>query len=106
MQLASPLPFGSTIAPVTLPEFNQPIVPGLISKVSGWGDLTEGGDDAPTQLQVVEVPPISLEGFRKAFGGISVTERMVCPGLHKGDKNVFQVRSLKTCSVNISRYEM
>lgn len=90
LELASPLTFGTAIAPVALPALNEPIVAGAVSQVSGWGALTEGGS-SPNQLQVVDVPLVSLEECRAAYGTSSVTDRMVCAGLPEGGKDACQV---------------
>lgn len=92
IELATPLTFGSAIAPVALPEFNEPIVPGAISQVSGWGALTEGGS-SPNQLQVVDVPVVSQAECRAAYGTSSITDRMVCAGVPEGGKDACQVKA-------------
>lgn len=92
LQLSSPLSLGSTIAPITLPKLNQPLVPGTISQVTGWGSLRESGSFL--QLQVVEVPLVSIEECRESYGTDSVTDRMLCAGLREGGKDACQVRPI------------
>lgn len=94
LRVATPLTFGHTIAPVALPEANQPIVPGAIARISGWGFLHENSifGDLPQQLQVVEVPLVSLEECRAAYGESRITERMICAGLPQGGKDACKVR--------------
>lgn len=91
MELASPLSFGSAIAPITLPVLNESFAPGTLSQVTGWGVLTEGGT-AASQLQVVDVPLISLEECRAVYGTFIVTDRMLCAGYTEGGKDACQVR--------------
>lgn len=93
LELASSLSFGSAIAPVILPYWNQPIIAGIPTVVTGWGALREGGS-SPTQLQVVEVPLVSLEDCRSAYGTNAITDRMVCAGFPEGGKDACQVRVL------------
>lgn len=90
LRLASSLNFGSAVAPIPLPESSYPIVPGQISQVTGWGALTEGGA-AAYQLQVVEVPLVSLEECTEAYGADNITERMLCAGYPQGAKDACQV---------------
>lgn len=92
LRLISPLPFGPTIAPAPLPEFNQPIIAGSISEISGWGILADGTN--PSQLQVVEVPIISLEECKAANGDEFVTDRMFCAVFPEGGKDACKVRFL------------
>lgn len=92
MRLARPLWFGPTIAPVALPELNQPIAAGSVSQITGWGRLSEGGG-YPTQLQVVELPVVSVEDCRAVYGASSITEKMVCAGIPEGGKDSCQVIS-------------
>lgn len=93
LRLASPLSFGSAIAPVALPAPNQPYEAGEVSSITGWGALNEGGS-SPSQLQVVEVPLVSLEECRSAYGVESITDRMLCAGLPEGGKDACQVNFL------------
>lgn len=90
LNLASRLPFGSSIAPVALPTSHQRVEPGDLGNVSGWGYLVENG--APSnQLQVVQVPLVSLEECRDVYGYEDITERMVCAGYAAGGKDACQV---------------
>lgn len=90
LKLDSPLTFGPTIAAVALPVLDQPIVPGEIGQVTGWGTLSEGGSPAD-QLQVVEVPLMSFEDCRAAYGISAITSRMFCAGYPEGGKDACQV---------------
>lgn len=91
LRLSSSLTFGTTIAPVGLPASGQAINAGDVAVVSGWGTLTEGGSSS-SQLQVVDVPLVSLEECRAAYGASAITDRMVCAGLPEGGKDACQVK--------------
>lgn len=79
---------------MALPKSNQPIIAGSIGQVSGWGALSEGGS-FPSQLQVVEVPLVSLEDCRAAYGRSSITDVMLCAGYPDGGKDACQVRHMR-----------
>lgn len=81
---------------MALPEFHQPIIPGSIGQVSGWGTSVEGGSPSE-QLQVVEVPIVSLEDCRAAYGASSVTDKMICAGFPEGGRDACQVKFCSVC---------
>lgn len=93
LKLASSLSFGSAVAPIPLPPSDYRLVPGQISYVTGWGVLVENGSSA-YQLQVVQVPLISLEECVAAYGAPNITERMLCAGYTEGQKDACQVSAL------------
>lgn len=90
LKLASPLNFGTTVAPIRLPESNYPIVPGANCFVTGWGALVENGS-AAFQLQVVEVPLVSQQDCIAIYGVENITDTMVCAGYTQGGKDACQV---------------
>lgn len=92
LRLATPLTFGSTIGPATLPPVNHQLISGEVSVITGWGALTEGGS-SPTQLQAVEVPVVSLQECRSAYGASAITDRMMCAGIPQGGKDACQVNT-------------
>lgn len=104
MLLESPISFGPGIAAVALPELNQTIAAESIAQVSGWGTLREGGITLPDQLQVVEVPIVSLEDCRAAYGSSSVTDRMICAGFPEGGKDACQVNFLNYLKSQIKTF--
>ncbi|OZG70363.1 serine protease [Hahella sp. CCB-MM4] len=61
---------------------------GMTTTVIGWGALSEGGGGSST-LQKVDVPVVSLEDCRDAYGN-SVTENDICAGLTQGGKDSCQ----------------
>jgi hypothetical protein len=54
--------------------------PGVVSTVSGWGALSEGGP-SPDDLQAVEVPIISNEDAQAAYPEVTITEDQLAAGL-------------------------
>lgn len=88
---------------MALPEFNEPIIAGAISQVSGWGTLSEESITAPTQLQVVDVPIVSFQECKRSYG-MYLTERMMCAGLPEGGKDSCQVRYYNRSKTNNKRH--
>nr|ABZ04010.1 serine protease 2 [Costelytra zealandica] len=88
LQLSAPLTLSDSAAIIALPTLNQAIPVGADSFVTGWGRLSEGGI-APTQLQGVTVPTVSLAACRAAYGA-AVTDRMMCAGLPEGGRDACQ----------------
>lgn len=92
LHFASELSFGSSINTIALPSLNQEIAAGTPAVVTGWGSTVEGGS-LPLQLQAVEVPIVSLDDCKAAYGSAAVTDRMICAGLlEEGGKDACQVR--------------
>lgn len=91
------------IGSVDLPEMNQAVTPGSIGHISGWGVITESGS-TDRQLQVVEVPIVSLSDCRQSYGFSRITDRMICAGFPEGGKDRCDVRFLKAS--NCSFYKM
>lgn len=85
LKLEWELPFGTVIGPAALPVLNQEVAGGTPAVVSGWGYTEEG--TMPLQLKAVEVPIVSIEDCRAAYGR-QVTDRMICAGyLVEGGKD-------------------
>jgi len=57
--------------------------------VSGWGTLREGGS-LPDVLYKVEVPVISDDECRAAYGEDEIYDSMICAGLEQGGKDSCQ----------------
>lgn len=94
LHFASEFSLGTAIGPAALPSLNQVVEAGTPAVVTGWGSTQEGGS-LPLQLQAVEVPIISQEDCRSAYGSASVTDRMICAGLlEEGGKDACQVSCL------------
>ncbi|KAJ8976732.1 hypothetical protein NQ317_004283 [Molorchus minor] len=79
VELASPIDNSDAHA-ISLPSPGSGPIAGATCTISGWGNIEEGGG-APTTLQVVEVPVVSQDDCRLAYGGSSVTDRMFCAGV-------------------------
>lgn len=92
LHFASELSFGTSVGPVPLPALNQVIPAGTSSVVTGWGSTEEEGP-LPLQLQAVQVPIVSEEDCKEAYGSAAVTDRMICAGfLEEGGKDACQVK--------------
>jgi len=89
LELSSPITLGTGAQPIALPEENEDVPGGTNSVVSGWGALREGGS-SPSQLQAVEVPIVTLQKCKDAYGSSSITERMLCAGFTEGGKDACQ----------------
>ncbi|AZZ95253.1 trypsin-like serine protease [Hahella sp. KA22] len=65
------------------------IYDGLTTTVIGWGDTSEGGN-SPNALQKVDVPVVSLDECRSAYGSSNIHDHNVCAGLKQGGKDSCQ----------------
>ena len=95
LRLATPAPIrlpsaaGLPIAGAALvPESVGPLV-GVESTVTGWGNRTPGSNDYPATLHEVEVPIVSNEACRNAYGQ-TITDTMLCAGVPEGGKDSCQ----------------
>nr|XP_022911341.1 trypsin-7-like [Onthophagus taurus] len=89
LELSSNLKFEAGVNVVGLPKVNQQLPVGKLSVVSGWGTLKEGGSTS-SQLQAVRVTVVSNEECNTAYGGRSITDRMMCAGEKVGGKDACQ----------------
>ncbi|KAL4703308.1 hypothetical protein ACJJTC_006671 [Scirpophaga incertulas] len=80
---------GTTSKVISLPDAGTEVPTGTDLLVSGWGDTSENGNLSET-LMAVNVPTVSLEDCRKAYGESAITERMICAGLPEGGKDSCQ----------------
>lgn len=85
--LASPLTKGYGIALAI-----GGILPGSLTKVTGWG-LTKENGSMSDKLIAVEVPIVSQEDCRSVYGQSAITSRMICAGLPEGGKDACQFDS-------------
>lgn len=94
LELAAPLEFSASIAPIALPQQDQHVPEGSNAVVTGWGRLQETGSISPLELQMVEVPIMSMEECRKAYGANAITDNMICAGYYGvGGKDACQVNA-------------
>jgi len=57
--------------------------------ITGWGRTTQGGQPSP-KLMEVEIPIVSQEKCRQAYGQSRITNSMICAGLDEGGKDSCQ----------------
>jgi len=88
MHLKTPAMLNAFVGTACLPDRNTHFPVGTKCVISGWGDLTEGGDD-PDVLQQASVPTVSLDTCNKAYDG-KITDRMVCGGYPEGGTDTCQ----------------
>ncbi|XP_017773893.1 PREDICTED: trypsin-2-like [Nicrophorus vespilloides] len=84
LELDSPLPFGSGIQAVSLPNNDEAATVGADAICTGWGHTNEGGSFSD-QLQVVTLKIISTEECINAYGVGKITDRMICAGVGGGN---------------------
>jgi secreted trypsin-like serine protease len=85
LRLAAPIELdGVRTAPIAIADASAVSLgltdPGVVSTVSGWGALTEGGP-SPDDLQAVEVPIISNEEAQASYPSETITEDQIGAGL-------------------------
>merc|ERR1712038_1654915 len=79
--LETPIELGDKAEVACLPKSgNDPLMKaGDMLTVSGWGTLSSGGLQ-PDALHGVNVPLITEEECKKAYGASSITSSMICAG--------------------------
>jgi len=87
LKLATALEWTDYVAPIPL-QYNETEA-GTVCTVTGWGTTHEGGLMLPSQLQKVDVPVVSDEECRVAYGD-QVQDSMICAGLKEGGKDSCQ----------------
>lgn len=86
---------GEHVGIIALPDPMEEYEAGTMCTVTGWGALSEGGSLGDT-LQKVDVPIVSDEDCRAAYGEADVADSMVCAGFDQGGKDSCQVIPKKT----------
>merc|ERR1739843_74411 len=89
LTLEGSISMGSNVGTIGLPSSMEEYAEGTICTVSGWGTTTEGGSLARV-LQKVDVPVVSDEHCRDAYGQSEITDSMICAGLDQGGKDSCQ----------------
>jgi len=79
----------SNIGSINIPSDGQEYPSGHICTVSGWGTTSEGGSLA-RQLMKVDVPVVSDDDCRDAYGQNDIADSMICAGLDQGGKDSCQ----------------
>jgi len=82
LHLTSPVELGDVAVPACLPDlrFSDDKLVGKHLTVSGWGRTVYPDFDYPDLLQTVDVPVISQDDCRKAYGETRITDSMICAG--------------------------
>lgn len=87
IKLATPLSFGTKIAPVCLPPPNE-LYEDVMATVTGWGTRTQGGY-LSDQLYEVDVPTMSNQECAASYP-YSLSANMICAGYQQGGKDACQ----------------
>lgn len=77
MKISPPFVFNANVRPISLAP--NGFIPPSREVVVGWGRLAEGGNYANV-LMKVEVPFVSDEDCKTAYGADRITESMTCAG--------------------------
>ena len=95
LELGEKVTMGEHVGIIALPDPMEEYEAGTMCTVTGWGALSEGGSLGDT-LQKVDVPIVSDEDCRAAYGEADVADSMVCAGFDQGGKDSCQVMPKKT----------
>lgn len=95
VQLASPISFNDYMLPVCLPKPGDPLDPGTICWVTGWGNTgTNQQLQPPFTLQELQVPLIDAQTCNNYYQensvpgtGPVILEGMLCAGYEEGGKD-------------------
>merc|ERR1712154_180418 len=79
----------SVIDSISLPYDGEEYSSGTMCTVSGWGTTSSGGSLAST-LMKVDVPVVSDDDCRDAYGHSDIADSMICAGLEEGGKDSCQ----------------
>lgn len=79
LELDEPLTINENVAGATLPEQDQEWEEGSTATVSGWGTLSSGGS-SPDTLHAVDVPIVSDDVCKDAYGRTAIFASMICAG--------------------------
>jgi len=77
LKLASPFEFNEYVNAIPIPASGETFEG--YGTVTGWGTLSSGGS-SPDVLQKVDVPLVSDEECRQAYGYTSILDSMLCAG--------------------------
>ena len=79
----------SNIGAIDIPPSMNEYAEGTTCTVSGWGTTSEGGSLA-RNLMKVDVPVVSDDNCRDAYGQNDIPDSMICAGLDQGGKDSCQ----------------
>lgn len=102
LELAEPIA-ESYAKPVNLPKEGLILKNGVNAFITGWGVTSETGT-ITQKLRVAEVPIMTQDDCRTAYGARSITNRMFCAGLSLGGKDACQGDSGGPLLVNETLY--
>jgi len=81
VELNSDAPLSDNVKPVCLPTPNSNFPPGKMCTVTGFGVLSEGGQQA-TKLMKADVPIVDSKKCAQSYG--QITKFMLCAGYDQG----------------------
>merc|ERR1739845_110565 len=90
LQLEKAATLGKHVGTISLPNQNDEYDEGTTCTVTGWGAVKEGGHLA-NKLQKVDVPVVSDENCRSAYGDSEIADSMICAGLDAGGRTLVRV---------------
>lgn len=82
LELSETIQFSKSVQAICIHDENLGLpIPGQAEPpiVTGWGTTSEGGNLA-NALQMVEVPLVTKNNCRQAYGSSQVTDEMICAG--------------------------
>merc|ERR1712168_1400321 len=80
---------GDKVKLIDFPEANEEYEEGTLCTVTGWG-TTKAGGHLSDVLKKVQVPVVSDEECRAAYGESQIKDSMICAGLKEGGKDSCQ----------------
>merc|ERR1712168_843195 len=89
LQLEKAATLGKHVGTIKLPNQNDEYEEGTTCTVTGWGAIKEGGHLAH-KLQKVDVPVVSDENCRSAYGEEEIADSMICAGFDAGGRDSCQ----------------
>ncbi|KAK2721113.1 hypothetical protein QYM36_003404 [Artemia franciscana] len=84
LEFATPLSMNDMVQGLPLPAQMQEYEDQTPSTVTGWGTLSSGSGSLPQVLHAVNVPIVTDEYCRAAYGESDVADHMICAGVPEG----------------------
>lgn len=90
IRVSEPFVIGATRSPVVLFDYQEEAVEGILSVITGWGALQEGGSSSEV-LQTVSVPVVSKSVCGEAYSSYGgIPEGQICAAHPNGGKDACQ----------------